>query len=277
MGERDEIGALRHAVLTAAFTPEHLPERVAATGILAATRAGTASGREFAAWGTEPSTSTSARSVGELATQAYAGCMERGAVDDVVRWFGPAGAVAAVGIAAAARMFDGVRASLGPAAGGDLARPAPNDETRPTLIRIRRTFERVPFPWALMAWEPRLLARWWDLHEAIMAPGLLTAEEKRLSFVAVARVLALDDLASSAVELLTGWQAGQIDEVLGAESLRIRRGVRSALVSIGAFAVGSLESERFELAAASMPAARATEFRDIADLATGLAAYALLS
>ena len=50
-----------------------------------------------------------------------------------------------------------------------------------------------------------------------------------------------------------------------------------SLFMIGAYAVGSLESERFELAAASMPAARAAEFWHIVDVGTGLMAYASVS
>jgi hypothetical protein len=277
MGDPGDVGALRHAVLTAAFAPENLPERVAAAGVVAATRAGGASSREFEAWGTEPSGSRSARDVGELAAQAYAGTIDGESVNGVARWFGRDGVVAATGIGAAARMFDGVRSTPGSTSGVRVMRPTPSDESRPTLIRIRRTFERVPFPWDLLAWEPRLLGRWWDLHEVVLAPGLLTAEEKRLAFVAVSRAFHLDDLARSAAQLLTGWQAGEVDDALASESLRVRRGVRSALVSIGAFAVGSLESERFELAAASMPAARAAEFGHILDIGTGLMVFASLS
>lgn len=277
MGDRGDVDALRHAVLTAAFAPEHLPERVAAAGVVATTGAGRASSREFEAWGTEPSGSRSARAVGELAGQAYAGVVHGGAVEEVARWFGPGGVVAATGIGAAARMFDGVRSRPGPPSGVRLVRPAPNNESRPTLIRVRRTFERIPFPWDLLAWEPRLFGRWWDLHEVVLAPGLLTSEEKRLSFVAVSRALGLDDLARSAAKLLTGWQDADVDDALAFESLRVRRGVRSALVSIGAYTVGSLESERFELAAASMPAARAVEFGHIVDVGTGLMAYASVS
>jgi hypothetical protein len=127
-----------------------------------------------------------------------------------------------------------------------------------------------------MAWQPRSLSRWWDLHEAAMAPGLLTGDEKALAMVAVAGVLGLPGLAAAHSALLPGWSDAEIEDALMRESLRLRRGVRSALVSIGAFAVGALESERFELAAASMPAARARELRDIVDLGVGLATFAQL-
>lgn len=276
MAELSDFRSLSHAVLTSSFTPEGLPERVAAAGVVAAAPGDSPSLVEFSRWGAAPSTTSGAVAVGLLAGSAYRGLIEPDAVTPVAESYGTQGVVGAVGIGAAARMFDQVRDRPPAPRTCDVGRPATTEETRPTLIRIRRSFDQVPPPWEVMAWQPRSLSRWWDLHEAAMAPGLLTGDEKALAMVAVAGVLGLPGLAAAHSALLPGWSDAEIEDALMQESLRLRRGVRSALVSIGAFAVGALESERFELAAASMPAARARELRDIVDLGVGLATFAQL-
>jgi hypothetical protein len=276
MAEPSEFGPLSHAVLTSSFTPEGLPEKVAAAGVVATAPEGSPSLLEFSGWGAEPSTTPGAVAVGRLTSSAYQGLIQPEVVAPVARSYGDQGVVGAVGIAAAARMFDQVRDRPPGLATNEVSRPAATDETRPTLIRIRKSFDHVPPPWEVMSWQPRSLSRWWGLHEAVMAPGLLTGDEKGLGMVAVATVLGMPGLAAAHSALLPGWSDEEIEDALAFESPRLRRGVRTALVSIGAFAVGALESERFELAAASMPAVRARELRNIVDLAVGLATFAQL-
>jgi hypothetical protein len=277
MSDTTSIVALRHAVITSAFSPEAIPERVAAAGILAIPAAGSPSRLEFLRWGVSPSRTTTARQVAELVRTAYAGSLDRAHVEAVGGAFGDGGVVAAVGIAAAARMFDAARSELPTRLVCDIGLRTTDDESRPTLIRIRRSFEQVPQPWAIMAWQPRSLTRWWDLHEAVMAPALLTADEKWLAMIAAGRALGLDALAERYSELLLGWEADEIDRAIEVASVRVRRGVGSALVSLSDYSIGSLQSDRFELAAAAMPADRAREFRDIVDLATGLAVFNSIS
>lgn len=276
MAELSDFRALSHAVLTASFTPEGLPERVAAAGVAHGMPEGSPSLVEFARWGAAPSGTAGAVSVGVLAGSAYQGSTAPDIVAPVAEAYGSRGVVGAVGIAAAARMFDRVRAAPPGPGVYDPGRAAATDETRPTLIRIRRSFDSVPFPWNVMSWQARSLSRWWELHETAMAPGLLTGDEKALAMIAVCRVLGLSGLAAAHTSLLSGWDEGEIEEALVVESLRVRRGVRAALVSIAAYAVGALESERFELAAAAMPAERAGELRRIVDLCTGLATFSQL-
>ena len=128
-----------------------------------------------------------------------------------------------------------------------------------------------------MAWQPRLLSRWWAYHEEVMAPSQLTGEEKRLALIVTSAALGLDELAAAYRDLLANWTNEEIEAMTHTESIRLRKGVRTAITSLSAYAVGALESERFELAAKAMPVQRANEFRAIVDLATGLAAFARLS
>jgi hypothetical protein len=277
MVDRGELQALRHSILTSAFSPEGVPEKVAAAGVLAACPLESESREDFLRWGAAPSTTTAATAFGALARSAYAGAIEPDLVGPVAAEYGNRGVVGAVGIGAAARMFDGLRSSAPQRSCRPMEKPRQSDETRPTLIRIRKAFDTVPPPWGVMSWQPRTLSRWWDLHELVLAPGLLTGDEKRLVMIAVGDVLGLAGLAKAYASLLAGWAESEIEQVLSAESRRIRRGVRSALVSVGAYATGALESERFELAAAAMPQERAAEFRDLVDVAVGLAAFGPLS
>lgn len=277
MVDREALSALRHSILTSAFAPEGVPEKVAAAGVLAACPLESKSLEDFLRWGSTPSTTTAATSFGALARSAYAGTVEPGLVGPVAGEYGRRGVAGAVGIGAAARMFDGLRTPAPQRKCTPIEPPKQNDETRPTLIRIRKAFDTVPPPWGVMSWQPRTLGRWWDLHEFVMAPGQLTGDEKRLVMVAVCEVLGMAGLSGAYESLLAGWPKSEIEQVLSAESRRIRRGVRSALVSIGAYATGALESERFELAAAAMPQERAAEFRALVDIAAGLAAFGPLS
>jgi len=277
MSDAGALRALEHAVLTASFVPEGVPERVAAAAVYAALPAGSPSRREFAQWGSEPSTTSAAVDAGRLAAESYAGSPTPAVVSVVTDLYGWKGVIGCVGIGAAARMSDRVRQAPVHLDGPKVPEPPVNDESRPTLIRIRRSFDSVPPPWTIMAWQPRLLSRWWAYHEEVMAPSQLTGEEKRLALIVSSAALGLDELAAAYRDLLTNWTEEEIKGMAHTESIRLRKGVRTAITSLGAYAVGALESARFELAAKAMPVRRANEFRSIVDLATGLAAFARLS
>ena len=277
MSDAGALGAVEHAVLTASFVPEGIPERVASAAVHSASPAGSPSRQEFAQWGSEPSETVAAVAAGRLAGEAYSGSPTPAAASAVFELYGWQGVVGCVGIAAAARMFDRVRRLPDGQADLTVSKPSVEDESRPTLIRIRRSFDAVPPPWTVMAWQPRMLSRWWAFHEEVMAPSQLTGEEKRLAIIVSSAALGLGEFAAAYASLLTTWTDEEIEDVARTESIRLRKGVRTALTSLGAYAVGALESERFELAAKAMPIGRANEFRSIVDLASGLAAFAPLS
>ena len=60
-----ETGDLRRAVLTAAYVPEHLPEKVAAAGVEAAAPDDSPARRWFASWGSAPAGSQAAEDVAD--------------------------------------------------------------------------------------------------------------------------------------------------------------------------------------------------------------------
>lgn len=274
---QDELAALRHAVLVASLVPEDLPERIAAAAVEAVADASGPSAAEFAGWGVEPAESAQAGRVARLAIQARDGRVDSQLQRRVGSEFGEDGLVAVFGIAAAVRMFDGVRRPLARPGTDSLSRAIQDDSNRETFIQIRKSFGLVPAPWRVVGRQPALLSRWWSLHEALLAPASLTGDEKRLAAVGAARAYGLGGLADVYLPQLSAWSAEQVEGAVTSESLRVRRGVRSALPAIKAYATGGLDSDRFELAAAAMSSEESDVLRAIVGFFSGMAVFALLS
>ncbi len=269
----EAVAALRRAVLE----PDSLPRKVVARAVVAAAPEGP-SARELEAWRTAPAGGTAARAVAGLSLGVLSGSLDTRAAARVERRYGAAGVVAAVSIAALLRMEDPA-ATVGPVVAYPLAGAASlAGETAEVGVQIRRSFGQVPPPWRLLAWEPRALARWWQLHEAALVPGALSGEEKWLVMVTAGQALGAGWLASPYRELLAaqGWRAAELDAAALGKGGRLRPGMAAALPATQQLASGAMDEARFRVRAVGLPPAAVDEMLDVVAVVRGLATFSAL-
>lgn len=260
------------ALVRGVLLPDALPERVAARVAIEVLAPGSDAGRQMREWGPTPAGGRRAREVAALGTAVAAGRRVSEAAAGVLDRYGPAGVMAALGIAALARMEvpappppDSVSLPLPPRPPG----------AREVFSMVRRSFGEVPEVWGLLAWDPGALRRWWYLHEAAMLPSRLTGQEKWLAVVGVSRAAGVARLGAPYRRLLIGggWEEAEIEDALRGESRKLRRGLAGGLAGASGLASGELDPARAWLAAADLSPEEARELLHLVRMVRGLSAY----
>jgi hypothetical protein len=273
---REALDAVRRAVIE----PEELPRRVVAAAVLANLDPAGPSVLALQDWGTQPASGPGAQ---ELAALVAALLGPRDPVPlgrAVLERFGEAGVVSAVGVAALGVAED-LERPLPLTTGSVLAgyRPRLGQSLLGVSTQLTRSFGRIPLRWRRLSAVQSTVARWWVLHEATLAPGALTGEQKWLSMASLADALGDDSLSELYSRFLIGqgWSGDDVRGAMGGAHPRMLPGFARLLVGARQVVTGRLDLPRLALAGAGTSGGAAEEMVSIVRLVRALSIMRVLA